>query len=66
MTQRIRKARLLRLSDGEELNGFVYDETEEEYEVLVAQDELLILFFNRATHIERGGSYLLHLPKETT
>lgn len=66
MGQRIKKAKLLRLSDGEELNGFVYDETEEEYEVLVAQDELLILFFNKATHVETGGGYLLHLPKETT
>ena len=64
MAHRIKKARLLRTSDGVELDGFVFDETEEEYEVLVAQDELLILFFKKATHVERGGGYLLHLPKE--
>ena len=64
MPHRIKKARLLRTSDGAELDGFVYDETEGEYEVLVAQEELLILFFNKATHVERGGGYLLHLPKE--
>ena len=61
---RIKKARLFRLRDGEEFDGFVYDETEDEYEVLVAQDELLILFFKKDTHVEVGGGYLLHLPKE--
>jgi hypothetical protein len=62
--QRIRKVRLLRVSDGEELNGFIYDETEEEYEVLVAQEPLLVLFFNRATHVSSDGGFLLHIPKE--
>jgi hypothetical protein len=64
VSHRIKRARLLRTSDGEELTGFVYDESEDEYEVLVAQDELLILFFNKISHVERGGGYLLHLPKE--
>ncbi len=64
MSHRIKRARLLRTSDGEELEGFVYAETEDEYEVLVAQDQLLVLFFNKATHVETGGGYLIHLPKE--
>jgi hypothetical protein len=61
---RIKRARLLRTSDGAEFDSFVFDESEDEYEVLVAQDELLILFFDKTSHVERGGDYLLHLPKE--
>lgn len=66
MAHRIQKVRLFRTSDGEELDAFIYDQTESEYEVLVAQEGLLILFFNRSTLVERGGGYLLHIPKETT
>lgn len=64
MKRRIRKARLLRTSDGKELGGFVYDENDEEYEVLVNQDEMLVLFFNKKTLVEIGGGYLLHIPQE--
>lgn len=64
MAHRIKKVRLLRLSDAAELEGFIYDQTEGEYEVLVAQEQLLILFFDKSTYVEKSGGYLLYLPKE--
>ena len=66
MPHRIRKATVLSTADGSERGAFVFDEDEEHYDVLLAnEEEFTILKFKRATMVEIQGGHLLHIPTET-
>jgi hypothetical protein len=65
MAHRIRKARILSTTNGEEQPAFVFDESETEYEVLLAtEEEFTILFFDKVSMVERSSHYLLYIPQE--
>ena len=66
MGKRIRKAKVIFLTNIQEYDAFVYDETETTYEVLLASDEeLSVLFFEKSTLTEVSGQYLLSILPES-
>jgi hypothetical protein len=66
MGKRIRKAKVIFLTNAQEHDAFVYDETETTYEVLLAScEELSVLFFEKSTLTEVGGQYLLFILPES-
>ena len=69
MQHRIKRADIIRLSDGAELEVFVYDEDDTFYEALLIEGGTFeILKFFKSTLEEAQGKYLIHIhhEKETT
>ena len=65
MANRIRKVKIASGCGGETEEAFIYNETDEYYEVLLAsQDEFTVLFFDKSTLTDGGGQHLLFILPE--
>lgn len=59
MTGRIQKVNL-QSSDGTMRQGFIYDQNEKYYEVLLTDKDFEVLFINRETLISIDSLFILH------
>ena len=66
MGRRIRKARTISLTDGTEERGFVVNETDDQYEVIVGcdGDGFYYLYVNKTTMVDNHGVAMLHILPE--
>lgn len=59
MTGRIQKVNLLS-SNGNICQGFIYDQTEKHYEVLLSDENFDVIFIDRETLISTDSLFTLH------